>query len=647
MLVHDMTDSLFEMLRNVDSKVANGEKVSPKQKINAVRSISDFVKKAAEMMPEIYSSSGGVSDGLVATGQAALEGSATFLLEIVDLMRSSATTQKSVNGEPLLEDHGDEEQDANLSVAAPQFQRRTKEDTFSKTHHGKKEDQKRRRRFAAKEGDYHFRHLKESNPQHAHLYEMQEAMVQGDERKLNKVMRSFKKRLDRHVGRRTSGFGQRRTQDDKNRDLTDAGDESKAAQCQLLAECVLKMSLYDIFVYFLSDDIDTESGDITEDDIENIFQFDEGRDSNLIIKKNKIMDQAHLAEENPSDINCDSLLQLFHRQIEFEGNTVIHWEGGMVNQVCLAEGTTVFVDFESIERVAGKDVANVVFAELISCAVELFYNRPTDEGSGYEDESNPFIDEGQGKVRLPIAYNLDSDGPRDEHGQLHSNSGEAYDFSTLSLSMAAFRVHDRDDDEDDFYRFFDDGKANCDSVEANCEASIATFYHAILLKAVTEGDITVVYPAVFINVEYKSFSHAGFGVIVEYELSLGVTSEIEGIANPECGCNSQSTWQWEDSNTTPQCVKDFEGLSGGTCPYYEIPEGENLFNGFTDLATVTTALELVFGDKPSIGFICGIKEAVVNDNEAMPGYCCLDAPYQLDGDQWGREVGYCPCFCTS
>jgi hypothetical protein len=57
---------------------------------------------------------------------------------------------------------------------------------------------------------------------------------------------------------------------------------------------------------------------------------------------------------------------------------------------------------------------------------------------------------------------------------------------------------------------------------------------------------------------------------------------------------------------------------------------------------ITKGFELVFGDKPSVGFICGIKNAVVNNEKPipkdLPGECCLDAPYQLDNKNWGNKV---------
>ena len=79
--------------------------------------------------------------------------------------------------------------------------------------------------------------------------------------------------------------------------------------------------------------------------------------------------------------------------------------------------------------------------------------------------------------------------------------------------------------------------------------------------------------------------------------------------------------------------------------------------------------ELVFGANTSPGFVCGVKEAVIEHSEKLPGFCCLvrvnvafvpgatalatnrltffallvqiqfqDTPYELSGDGWGHEV---------
>ena len=58
------------------------------------------------------------------------------------------------------------------------------------------------------------------------------------------------------------------------------------------------------------------------------------------------------------------------------------------------------------------------------------------------------------------------------------------------------------------------------------------------------------------------------------------------------------------------------------------------------------SLELVFVFSASPGYICGIKEAVVDDGKPLPGYCCLDAPFQLDGEYWGHQVSLTECIAT-
>lgn len=55
------------------------------------------------------------------------------------------------------------------------------------------------------------------------------------------------------------------------------------------------------------------------------------------------------------------------------------------------------------------------------------------------------------------------------------------------------------------------------------------------------------------------------------------------------------------------------------------------------------ALELIFGEKPSVGKICGITESVIDEtSDSIPGTCCLDSPAQSDnedmGSVWGQPV---------
>jgi hypothetical protein len=46
---------------------------------------------------------------------------------------------------------------------------------------------------------------------------------------------------------------------------------------------------------------------------------------------------------------------------------------------------------------------------------------------------------------------------------------------------------------------------------------------------------------------------------------------------------------------------------------------------------VQKGIKLVFGeDGASLGYICGIKDAIVHDKKSLPDYYC-----QLDPDEWG------------
>ena len=56
-------------------------------------------------------------------------------------------------------------------------------------------------------------------------------------------------------------------------------------------------------------------------------------------------------------------------------------------------------------------------------------------------------------------------------------------------------------------------------------------------------------------------------------------------------------------------------------------------------STIDNAIELVFGERASVGFVCSLSESVANDGKTLPGYCCLDAPYSTTNvDAWGQPV---------
>jgi len=62
------------------------------------------------------------------------------------------------------------------------------------------------------------------------------------------------------------------------------------------------------------------------------------------------------------------------------------------------------------------------------------------------------------------------------------------------------------------------------------------------------------------------------------------------------------------------------------------------------LEPIRHGLELVFGANASPGYVCGTADALKKPDTNLPGRCCLDGPYELDGSNWG--TGYdCSATC--
>eukprot|EP00977_Amphora_coffeiformis_P013338 scaffold3471_cov175-Amphora_coffeaeformis.AAC.12 len=415
------------------------------------------------------------------------------------------------------------------------------------------------------------------HPKVEHLHKIQDSILNGDHAYLNRLLSSIHKQHSHAPpsARRASSFHHGRRM---NFEPTGS---VKFDQCRLLVECTSRMSLYDLLIFYISDDINPGTGEIDT----SVLVFDE---VNLVQKqatKKQLTSSLKAAFDSGATLeqvngDCDTLLELFHRTIEFDG--LPRWEGAMVNQVCLAEGTVVFVQlqeiflkvdpvfityegdlpgfneaqtneegvgasfflsFETLKPLiedilranfpdAKASLANEIFMDALQCANDLFNSddRVNSDDGRHSGEENIFMAGNQFKI--PIEVSRDP-SIRDEHGQLISN---------LNSGLVTANVND----------LFDQA----------FEKVVREFYDCLV-------------------------------------------SIFDGIL---------------DSSEFNECMQD---------AYNDIYE--QLFEQFTK------GLELVFGDKPSLGFICGIKEAVREDGATLPGLCCIDAPYQLDEDYWGSE----------
>jgi hypothetical protein len=208
--------------------------------------------------------------------------------------------------------------------------------------------------------------------------------------------------------------------------------QDKKDQCKLLIDCVGAMSLYDLVVFFYQDDINFEKGkfdkDITTYDEKDIAKKQYRIEDAL--KSARTFNQDENADYTTDEDPCDLLLEEFHITVE----TIFGPRSytGNVTSVCLAQGTTQYVQIAEIEKV-DPSAANTISEQLFVCASELHSNRPS-EGR-YANETFVFANT-NGSIKLPSGIKAEGESTtRDRHGHLIST------------------------DPDDFYTYLDEGKS--------------------------------------------------------------------------------------------------------------------------------------------------------------------------------------------
>jgi hypothetical protein len=152
-----------------------------------------------------------------------------------------------------------------------------------------------------------------------------------------------------------------------------------------------------------------------------------------------------------------------------------------------------------------------------------------------------------------------------------------------------------------------------------------TAYSAFLLHQANGGSATE--PAITLRCDKETSSCRS---ICNHFCGLSVTGNAnnDGLSFPAPGC-SWSEDSLADSDSA-QCR--------GGCPI-PLPKVTELYTSgeFDD------AMEMVFGEETSVGYLCGVKEAIKDAltdptrNVTIPGYCCLDTP-TTSLPLWGKSV---------
>jgi hypothetical protein len=393
--------------------------------------------------------------------------------------------------------------------------------------------------------------------------------------------------------------------------------DKKMDQCGLLRECVGKMTFFDLFAYFYSDDIDPATGHIDKSTI----RFDEGGDTDggaVEGVENKLMGIRGLLLKPQNDANCDKLLQQFHRTIEVNG--VPEWEGASVSQVCLAENAQVYIDLApsmpsllyDSKSLRQQYLDAVHEAKPKSPATKWDLNRPTTPLQWYAEDK--FVDGGLSTWFIP-------DFHRAWQYAIEMFISEQFDCAD-KLWESADRKKNHKGEE---YVFRDSDDARLIPIGILKESGDVRDDH---------GQITNIALRAYETVSLKdlnaTFDDCHSELFKEY---MVVWEELRACGNATGSCD-------DDFIREEKKVKfrdDDELATGYEAIFDTLVEG---FEGcvFDHIDTLQHGIGLIFGEQMNFNFICSLKTAIVDGTKSSPGTCCLDAPYQLNEAYWGQPV---------
>jgi hypothetical protein len=593
--------------------VINGD-MSIQERVEAIETLSDFLQGKALELSKLDTSALPVSKNLVKLAVDAIEEAySKWIPQIVALMSTSLDHEEL----PLWSDSTNDHEEADTAIDI-QYQRRTQQkkqnaqdDYFRKEEqNGRPNNHQSRNRFLKNH----------SGPKFDHVFKNHDAILNGDERHLKKLLTSLQASHDRHyVGGSSTGKHGRRT-DVEN----DPSVPFKFKQCKQLAACASRMSMYDLIVYYFSDDIDPSTGKFDE----RIFTYDEALGitgsgiqtlaARLLNSRNANLDDPYIGGEvvvaqiTVGD-RCDDLLEFFHRNVE-QSVGVSHWEGGLVDQVCLAEGTPVYLDLADISLKLDSrfdtDLAGLVSDQLFGCARDLFYSDFRVNDERYKNEKYVFEQEEPDafdaffsqltppvqlpkRVRIPTNFTMKEGGSRNRHGQLLNNDDPAFDFAVLSSTYAIEAVLPK---------------------------------RGPFLVAVDASFALDLTPS-YITLEQPLFC-SKFSCASNYDCRRD---------NPPGYDCARESYRFDACKNAGFALNTCAGAKDGSACEKECKRKKTVafYNN------ITRGFDLVFGERASVGFLCGVKEkALVKTygKTPLPGYCCLDAPYQLNNSNWGSAV---------
>lgn len=349
---------------------------------------------------------------------------------------------------------------------------------------------------------------------------------------------------------------------------------SRSSQCEELAKCIEDMTKYDLFVYLFSDDLD-EQGKV-DNMVKNAGLENFNEIWERLRGKNGLIDKYYCVDFDEScdpEDYCEDILKEFHRNVEKDDPSP--WSRGTVIDVCRARGTFNYVSFETMFSVlADKKLVAEIFAEAFHCGLAILSTKRSSGGLNFFDSGSEWDFFPFTRYRNNDAADFDIVLPTGLLPEAIDSHGKVTPWN--------FTIEDGYDVEDDVYYC---PKYDGSNFDPDCR-------------------------------EYPNYNKV---------FRITTFSAIRTCSG--FGCSRY------DPDTENSCA--YESI--GHCPEIFTASDAQAVVG-TNGKTLDTAMKYVFGEKIGAGEVCGYSRLITNNNDlGIPGYCCLDAPYENE-QRWGAQV---------
>ncbi|CAB9501622.1 expressed unknown protein [Seminavis robusta] len=382
--------------------------------------------------------------------------------------------------------------------------------------------------------------------------------------------------------------GSRRTRS-HGRNLATAN-ETLVETCDKVVACMNEYTLFDFVAYFYGDYVG-DDGVIDSDKIPKKQGYKDFFD-----KLGAIRDvMKTVSTDNGSKVNnCRKLMREMHKNELSELYNETYYEkyvGPSWREVCSAEGSTKYIKLEEIKNKVGKNVAYHLFEDMALCA---------------EDIGDPILFDDDGLARVPIKPDSDKRFQRSR-----SIAGTRYDFD--EYGQPGFPIEPK------------------------------AFFRYVTLDPLQSSQFRIVHPDCYHKVN-KYFKD----VVLRSHFNISNVDYLGRSYPNKIVWDCDQTEQHSDTNRDYKCTvkidnKDICGVmevkNKRYHPSTEDVVGSGVVSNTLEEGSVYSlepfdmddTMSILLGPKKSIGLVCAFSETT----KEMPGYCCLDQPWEREGDLFG------------